>query len=132
MERHAENAQRLAEFLEDHPKVERVMYPGLSSHPQHALAKKQMSGFGGMLAFYLKGGAEAGRRLMNAVKLCTLAVSLGSTDTLIEHPASMTHAVVPVEVRERAGITAGLMRMSVGIEDGEDLVADLEQALGKV
>jgi methionine-gamma-lyase len=131
MERHAENAQRLAEFLEGHPKVERVMYPGLQSHPQHALAKKQMGGFGGMLAFYLKGGAEAGRRLMNAVQLCALAVSLGSTDTLIEHPASMTHAVVPEELRERARISDSLIRISVGIEDGEDLVADLEQALGE-
>ncbi|MGA9098901.1 MAG: aminotransferase class I/II-fold pyridoxal phosphate-dependent enzyme, partial [Methanotrichaceae archaeon] len=105
MERHAYNALKVAEFLQAHPKIERVNYPGLKSHPQHDIAKKQMSGFGGMLSFEIKGGIEAGRRLMNGVKLLTLAVSLGSTDTLIEHPASMTHAVVPKEERLGMGIT---------------------------
>jgi methionine-gamma-lyase len=129
MERHAQNAMQLAQFLESHPQVERVNYPGLASHAQHVLAKRQMSGFGGMLSFELKGGLEAGRRLMNGLKLCSLAVSLGSVDTLIEHPASMTHAVVPREMRERLGISDGLVRVSVGIEDGVDIVADLEQGL---
>ena len=132
MERHAYNALKVAEFLQAHPKIERVNYPGLKSHPQHDIAKKQMSGFGGMLSFEIKGGIEAGRRLMNGVKLLTLAVSLGSTDTLIEHPASMTHAIVPKEERLRMGITDGLVRISVGIEDVEDIIADLDQALGEV
>lgn len=132
MERHGQNAQKVAEFLEGHSNVERVNYPGLQSHPQHEIAKKQMSGFGGMLSFEIKGGLEAGRRLMNSVQLLTLAVSLGSTDTLIEHPASMTHAVVPEEERLRTGISNGLVRISVGIEDVEDIIADLEQALSKV
>ncbi|MCX6668283.1 MAG: PLP-dependent aspartate aminotransferase family protein [Methanothrix sp.] len=129
MARHAQNAMQLAQFLESHSQVERVNYPGLASHAQHGLAKRQMSGFGGMLSFELKGGLEAGRRLMNGLKLCSLAVSLGSVDTLIEHPASMTHAVVPREMRERLGISDGLVRVSVGIEDGVDIVADLEQGL---
>ncbi|MGA9097800.1 MAG: PLP-dependent transferase, partial [Methanotrichaceae archaeon] len=107
-------------------------YPGLKSHPQHDIAKKQMSGFSGMLSFEVKGGVEAGRRLMDGVKLLTLAVSLGSTDTLIEHPASMTHAVVPKEERLRMGVTDGLVRISVGIEDVEDIIADLDQALDEV
>ncbi len=132
MERHAYNALKVAEFLQAHPKIERVNYPGLKSHPQHDIAKKQMSGFGGMLSFEIKGGIEAGRRLMNGVKLLTLAVSLGSTDTLIEHPASMTHAVVPKEERLGMGITDGLVRISVGIEDVEDIIADLDQALDEV
>ncbi len=132
MERHAYNALRVAEFLEAHPKVERVNYPGLKSHPQHDIAKKQMSGFSGMLSFEVKGGVEAGRRLMDGVKLLTLAVSLGSTDTLIEHPASMTHAVVPKEERLRMGVTDGLVRISVGIEDVEDIIADLDLALDLV
>ena len=132
MERHAYNALKVAEFLETHPKVERANYPGLKSHPQHETAKKQMSGFSGMLSFEVKGGIVAGRRLMNGVKLLTLAVSLGSTDTLIEHPASMTHAVVPKEERLRTGITDGLVRISVGIEDVDDIIADLDQALEKI
>ncbi len=132
MERHAENAQRVAEFLEAHPKVDRVNYPGLKSHPQHDIARKQMSGYSGMLSFEVKGGVEAGRRLMNSVQLMGLAVSLGSVDTLIQHPASMTHAIMPKEMRERLGITDGLVRISVGIEDAEDIIADLEQALAKV
>ncbi len=129
MERHAENAMKVAEFLESRPEVEWVRYPGLPSHPQHELARKQMSGFSGMLSFEIKGGIEAGRKLMDNVKLCSLAVSLGATDTLIQHPASMTHACVPLAVRKRVGITDGLVRLSVGIEDSEDIIADLKQAL---
>jgi methionine-gamma-lyase len=132
MERHAENALQLAQFLQSHPAVEKVNYPGLSSHPQHALASRQMSGWGGMLSFEVKGGVEAGRRLMNHLSLCSLAVSLGSVDTLVEHPASMTHAVMPKEMREKMGITDGLVRVSVGIEDGEDILADFGQGLGKI
>ena len=131
MERHNENAVAVAKFLEKHPKVERVHYPGLESHPQHELAKRQMSGFGGVLSFELKGGLEAGRKLLNSVKLCTLAVSLGAVETLIEHPASMTHAIVPNEERLKAGITDGLVRLSVGIEDSADIIEDLKQALEK-
>ncbi len=129
MDRHAENAMKVAEFLESRPEVEWVRYPGLTSHPQHELARKQMSGFSGMLSFEVKGGIEAGRRLMDNVKLCSLAVSLGATDTLIQHPASMTHACVPLAVRKRIGITDGLVRLSVGIEDSEDIIEDLKQAL---
>ncbi|HWQ48554.1 MAG TPA: PLP-dependent aspartate aminotransferase family protein [Methanosarcina sp.] len=129
MERHAENAMKVAEFLEFRPEIEWVRYPGLPSHPQHELARKQMSGFSGMLSFEVKGGIEAGRRLMDNVKLCSLAVSLGATDTLIQHPASMTHACVPQAVRKSVGITEGLVRLSVGIEDSEDIIADLKQAL---
>ena len=129
MDRHAENAMKVAEFLESRPEVEWVRYPGLTSHPQHELARKQMSGFSGMLSFEVKGGIEAGRRLMDNVKLCSLAVSLGATDTLIQHPASMTHACVPLAVRKRIGISDGLVRLSVGIEDSEDIIEDLKQAL---
>ena len=132
MERHAYNALKVAEFLEEHPKIGRVNYPGLKSHPQHDIARKQMSGFSGMLSFEIKGGIEAGRRLMNGVKLLILAVSLGSTDTLIEHPASMTHAVVPKEQRLGMGITDGLVRISAGVEDVKDIIADLDQALNRV
>lgn len=129
MERHAENAMKVAEFLESRPEVEWVRYPGLPSHPQHELARKQMSGFSGMLSFEVKGGVEAGRKLMDNVKLCSLAVSLGATDTLIQHPASMTHACVPHATRKSVGITDGLVRLSVGIEDSEDIIEDLKQAL---
>ncbi len=122
----------VAQFLESHPKVDWVKYPGLPSHPQHCNARKQMNGYGGMLCFELKGGIEAGRRLMNNVSLCTLSVSLGSTDTLIQHPASMTHACIPREIRMKTGITDGLVRISVGIEDAKDIIADLEMALSKV
>jgi methionine-gamma-lyase len=132
MERHAQNAIALAQFLESHPKVQKVNYPGLASHPQHELARRQMSGYGGMLSFDLKGGVEEGRRLMNALKLCSLGVSLGSVDTLVEHPASMTHAVMPKDMRERLGIGDGLVRISVGIEDEEDIVADLEKGLESI
>jgi methionine-gamma-lyase len=132
MERHAENALHLAQFLESHPAVEKVNYPGLSSHPQHALASRQMNGWGGMLSFEVKGGVEAGRRLMNRLMLASLAVSLGCVDTLVEHPASMTHAVIPREIREKMGITDGLVRVSVGIEDKEDILADFAQGLAKI
>jgi methionine-gamma-lyase len=131
MDRHASNAMKVAEFLEGHPKVAWVRYPGLASHPQHDVAKRQMSGFGGMLSFGIRGGIEAGRRLMNGVELCSLAVSLGAVDTLIQHPASMTHADVPAKVRKKTGITDDLVRLSVGIEDPEEIIADLDQALEK-
>ena len=132
IEKHCSNSQILAEYLLEHPKIATVHYPGLSSHPQHALAKKQMSGFGGMISFELKGGLEAGKILMNSVKTMTLAVSLGCIDSLIQHPASMTHASVPRDVRLEGGITDGLVRLSVGIEDPDDLIEDLSQALAKV
>jgi methionine-gamma-lyase len=129
VERAQENAARLALFLESHPKVRWVNYPGLERHPQHELAKSQMRGFGTMLCFGLQGGFDAGRKMINAVKLCTLAVSLGSVESLIQHPASMTHAGVPREEREEAGITDDLIRLSVGCEGYEDLEDDLERAL---
>ncbi len=132
MEKHNENAVRIAGFLEAHRKIEKVHYPGLESHLQHKLAKRQMSGFGGVICFEVRGGLEAGKKLMNSVKLCTLAVSLGAVETLIEHPASMTHAIVPKEERLRAGVTDNLVRLSVGIEDVEDIIRDLEQALEKI
>lgn len=130
MKQHNENAMQVAEFLESHPKVDHVFYPGLDSHPNHSLARSMMNnGFGGMISFELKGGFDAGVKLMNSVKLCSLAVSLGSVDSLIQHPASMTHAVVADEIKQAAGITDGLVRISVGIEGVEDIIADLEQAL---
>lgn len=132
MERHARNAMEVAQFLEAHPKIAWVRYPGLKSHPQHTLATKQMSGFSGMLSFGLKGGLEAGRKLMNRVELCSRTVSLGSVDTLIQHPASMTHASVPREVRLKTGITDEMVRLSVGVEDVEDIIADLDQALAQL
>lgn len=132
MEKHEENAMQVAEFLESHHKVEMVRYPGLKSHPHHDVAKKQMDGFGGMLSFKVKGGKEAGRRLINSVELCTLSVSLGSTDTLIQHPASMTHANLPGEMKTKTGISDDLIRISAGIEDVEDIIADLDQALERV
>ena len=131
MKRHEESALAIAEFLEGHSKIDRVLYPGLASHPQHAIAKAQMSGFSGMIAFELTGGTEAGKRLMNNVQLCGLAESLGSVETMITHPASMTHVDVPAEDRRKRGLTDGLVRLSVGIEDVEDIVADLESALEK-
>src|SRR5712692_1788764 len=131
MQQHNANGLALAEFLAAHPKVRRVYYPGLPSHPQHALAKRQMRGFGGMLAFDL-GSLEAARRLLNHVRLHALAESLGGVETLISHPATMTHASVPAERRSALGITEGLVRISAGIEDIEDLREDLAQALDKV
>ena len=132
MDRHCVNAQKVAEYLENHPLVDKVYYPGLPSHPQYELAKRQMDGFGGMITFELKGGLEAGKVLMNSVKMITLAVSLGCVDSLIQHPASMTHSPVPREERLKAGITDGQVRLSVGIEDVEDIIADLDQALNEV
>jgi methionine-gamma-lyase len=129
IERAQQNALAIARWLEAHPLVATVKYIGLPSHPQHELATRQMSGFGSMIGFELKGGFDAGRRLMDRVRLATLAVSLGGVETLIEHPASMTHASMSREAREAAGFTDGLVRYSVGIEDLEDLLADLEQAL---
>ena len=129
MKRHEESALHIARFLENHHKVAWVLYPGLASHPQHEVAKAQMSGFSGMIAFELTGGVEAGRQLMNAVKLCGLAESLGSVETMITHPATMTHAEVPAEDRRKRGLGDGLVRLSVGIEDVEDIIQDLEQGL---
>ncbi len=131
MKQHEENGMAVARFLEGHAKVKRVLYPGLASHPQHAIAQKQQTGFGAMLSFDL-GSLETARRLLNHVKLCSLAESLGGVETLISHPASMTHASVPAEMRQRVGILDGLVRLSVGIEDKEDLIADLDSALSKV
>ena len=131
MERHNTNGLAMAQYLEPHPKVRQVYYPGLPSHPQHALARKQMRGFGGMIAFDL-GSLEAARALLNSVRLCALAESLGGVETLISHPATMTHASVPADRRAALGITDGLVRISVGIEDIEDLKADLAQALDRV
>ncbi|MCZ6814300.1 MAG: PLP-dependent aspartate aminotransferase family protein [Alphaproteobacteria bacterium] len=129
MQRHAASAQKVAEYLESHPKVARVIYPGLKSHPQHAVAKAQMSGFSGVISFELKGGIPAGKSVMNNVKLCGLAENLGAVETMITHPATMTHAEVPPEDRHARGLSDGLVRLSVGIEDVDDILADLEQAL---
>ena len=131
MERAQANAMKIADYLEGHPKVKWVKYPGLKSNPQYDLAKKQMKGFGAMISFELKGGIKAGKVLMNNVQLATLAVSLGGVETLIQHPASMTHAKVSEHAKELAGITAGLVRYSVGIEDVDDLIEDMEKALAK-
>jgi methionine-gamma-lyase len=132
VEKAQKNAMILANYLEKHPKIAWVRYPGLESHPQHELAKRQQSGFGSMISFGVKGGLEAGRTLMNNVHLATLAVSLGGIETLIQHPASMTHAKMSAEGKLTAGITDDLVRYSVGIEDVEDLMEDLEQALALV
>ncbi len=132
IERAQQSAMKIAQFLEAHPKVEWVKYPGLESHPQHELAKEQMFGFGTMISFGLKGGFEAGKILMNSVELAILAVSLGGVETLIQHPASMTHSKMNPEDRLKAGITEGLVRYSVGIEDIDDLIEDLEQGLAKI
>ena len=132
MERHCANAKKVVEFLNKHPKIEKVYYPGLETHPGHEIAKKQMKDFGAMISFELKGGFEAGKTLLNNLKLCSLAVSLGDTETLIQHPASMTHSPYTKEEREAAGITDGLVRLSVGLENVEDIIADLEQGLEKI
>jgi cystathionine beta-lyase/cystathionine gamma-synthase len=128
MERHNTNGMAIAKYLEGHRKVKRVVYPGLTSHPQHEIAKRQQRGFGAMISFDV-GSLEAARSLLNRVKLCSLAESLGGVETLISHPALMTHASIPAERRQEIGITDGLIRISVGIEDVEDLIADLEHAL---
>ncbi len=129
MQRHNENALAVAEFLESHSKVSRVAFPGLESDPGHKIAKEQMSGFSGMISFELNGGIPAGKHLMNNVELCFLAESLGAVETMITHPATMTHAEVPAEERHARGLTDGLVRLSVGIEDKEDIISDLSQAL---
>ena len=132
MERHCANAKKVVEFLNKDPKIEKVYYPGLETHPGYEIAKKQMKDFGAMISFELKGGFEAGKTLLNNLKLCSLAVSLGDTETLIQHPASMTHSPYTKEEREAAGITDGLVRLSVGLENVEDIIADLEQGLEKI
>ena len=132
MERHCKNARKVVEFLNNHPKIEKVYYPGLETHPGYEIAKKQMKDFGAMISFELKGGFEAGKTLLNSLKLCSLAVSLGDTETLIQHPASMTHSPYTKDEREAAGITDGLVRLSVGLENVEDIIADLEQGLEKI
>jgi cystathionine gamma-lyase len=129
MERHCANALKIAHWLEAHPKVERVIYPGLASHPQHALAKSQMHGFGGIVTFFVKGGLGPTKHVLERTQLFTLAESLGGVESLIEHPAIMTHASIPPEQRERIGISDSLVRLSVGVEEADDLIADLDQAL---
>ena len=131
MEQHDKSGRAVAAFLEEHPKVRKVYYPGSASHPQHALARRQQHGFGGMVAFDV-GSLEAARKVLESVKLCTLAESLGGVETLISHPATMTHASVDEAKRRRLGITDGLVRISVGIEDTDDIIADLDQALEKI
>jgi methionine-gamma-lyase len=131
MERHNHNAYAIANMLANHPKVKEVFYPALTSHPQYEIAKRQMSGFGGMISFDV-GGVEEGKRLVNNVKVCTLATSLGGVETILQHSASMTHATLSREQRLKAGVTDGLIRLSVGIEDAQDLISDLERALDKV
>jgi len=131
MERHNENAFALANMLIEHPSVEAVYYPGLESHVNHEVAKKQMRGFGGMIGLDV-GTIEAGKTVVNNLKLCTLATSLGGVETIIQHSASMTHATIPLEDRIAAGVTDGLLRLSVGIESIDDLKADFEQALENI
>ncbi len=132
MEAHNRNALALAHWLEAHPKVERVLHPGLESHPQHALAQKQMTGYGGTFSFCVNGGEQEAFRLLGGVKLFTLAESLGGVESLIEHPWSMTHASIPESFRQTMGITRNLVHVSVGIEHIDDQIADLEQAFDKV
>lgn len=131
MERHNSNGMAVAKFLASHRKVKRVIYPGLAAHPQHEIAKRQQRGFGAMISFDL-GSLKAAKKLLNHVRLCSLAESLGGVETLISHPALMTHASIPPDLQKQIGITEGLIRLSVGIEDVEDLIADLDQALAKV
>ncbi len=132
MDRHMENAMEIAHFLSYHPKVTRVIYPGLKTHPQYELALRQQRGFGGMISFMVQGGRKAGSVVMDNVELCTLAVSLGDVDTLIEHPASMTHSTYSEEELARVGIDPGMVRLSVGLENVEDIIADLRQALALI
>lgn len=129
MQRHCSSAAEVARWLTRHPAVERVVFPGLESHPQHAVARKQMRGFGGMITIYMKGGLEASRRLLERVRVFTLAESLGGVESLIEHPAIMTHASVPPEQRAILGISDSLVRLSIGVEEPDDLIRDLEQSL---
>jgi cystathionine beta-lyase/cystathionine gamma-synthase len=132
MDAQSENAIAIAKFLESHPKVDRVSYPGLPSHPQHDLAKRQASGFGAMVWFEVRGGVSAGKKIMDSLRLWSLAENLGSVESLVTHPVTMTHADVEEAERKRVGITDGLVRLSVGLEDGADLIDDLKQALDKV
>lgn len=132
MKRHCENARMIAEFLDKHEKIEKVFYPGLESHVNHDVAARQMKDFGGMVSFEVKGGKEAGMKLVNALKLCTIAVSLGDAETLVEHPASMTHSTYSAQDLKDAGIPEGLVRLSAGLENGEDIIADLKQALDQI
>jgi methionine-gamma-lyase len=129
MERHCNNAAKIAEYLQNHPALSRINYNGLASHPDHAIAKKQMKHPGAMMSIELKGGLTAGMEMMNRLRMCVRTVSLGTCDTLLSHPASMTHYGVPKEQREKYGITDGLIRMSIGMENVEDILADLEQSL---
>jgi cystathionine gamma-lyase len=129
MQAHEQNAFKVAKWLETHPKVEKVVYPGLKSHPQHHIAKKQMSGFGGMITFFLKGGLKESRKFLEKVHLFALAESLGGVESLVDHPAIMTHASIPKKIREDLGIMDNLIRLSVGIEDAQDLIDDLAQAM---
>ncbi len=131
MDRHSKSAMKIAQWLEGHAQIKRVYYPGLKSHPQHQLAADQMKSFSGIIAFEVKKGIEAGKNMINRVKLCTLAVSLGDCETLIQHPASMTHSTYSKQELAKAGITEGLIRLSVGLEDPDDIIADLDQALRK-
>ncbi|MDX1432755.1 MAG: PLP-dependent aspartate aminotransferase family protein, partial [Gammaproteobacteria bacterium] len=132
MDAQCANALAIAEYLQGHPKVESVCYPGLESFPQHALAREQAGGFGAMVSFEVKGGTSAGKQLMDSLELWSLAENLGSVESLVTHPVTMTHADVAVEERRRVGITDGLVRLSVGLEAPEDLIADLEQGLAKL
>ncbi len=137
MRQHCENASKIAQWLEQHPKIERVAYPGLAEHPQHNLAKRQMRLCGspvggGMVTMFIKGGLDESRRFLENVKVFALAESLGGVESLVDHPAIMTHASVPKAQREALGITDNLVRLSVGIEDCEDLIGDLDQALAAV
>ena len=131
MKQHEENGQAMAHYLANQRKVQKVYYPGLPDHPQHDLARRQMNGFGSMISFEL-GSKENAKKFLDRVRLCSLAESLGGVETLISHPETMTHASVPIETRQRLGITSGLVRISVGIEDIEDLIADLENAFEPV
>ena len=132
MDRHMENALEIAQFLAYHPKVKEVIYPGLKTHPQYELAARQQRGFGGMISFLVEGGREAGKVVMDTVELCTLAVSLGDVDTLIEHPATMTHSTYSEDELHRVGIDPAMIRLSVGLEDVADIIADLRQALARI
>jgi len=132
MEKTCQSTLKVVDFLKDHPKIEKLYFPGLETHPQYEICKKQMKYPGALVAFELKGGFEAGKKLLKAVKLCTFAVSLGATHTLIQHPASMTHAIISKEEREKSGIAEGLVRIAIGLEDVEDIIADLKQALEQV
>jgi methionine-gamma-lyase len=132
MDRHQENAAEISQFLSYHPKISRVIYPGLKTHPQHELACRQQHGFGGMISFLVEGGRKAGKVIMDSVELCTLAVSLGDVDTLIEHPATMTHSTYSEQELRKVGIDPAMIRLSVGLENVEDIIADLRQALARI